>query len=449
MKNLYSQNHIEKLEYELLPIAVINLSSDQITRAAKISEQISNLSRRWQTYINNLALDAFVEWLQERADNLKINQNGCTVLNPALANAIPVVANLQVDKFRICLIPIGILDLDTVTVPQVVIDIPEYIPHFYVLVQVLEEQGSAIISGFLSYQELMTNRGETNLHPGTDWTYELSVSWFDSEPNNLLLYLRCLKPQAITLPTVPQNRHQILLTMESELSALLPHLQSPQRELWEVLTWEQGTAVLTHSDLLQWIYNSQKQTPDSVHKTNWKDLFKLCTQPAVNVGRWLWDELDELAQQISWNLLPTLTPAIVMRSPTEELQVIIQQLQNQGLEIPSQARGAYKDFILAGISLRLYAITWYLLSDTDAHLWSLLLILGTTSESTLPRDLKLRVSDKNSVLLEKGINQQQGNAYLFTRLIGHWDEKFLVSVILMDGVEVNLPPFTFHLSNLA
>jgi hypothetical protein len=29
--------------------------------------------------------------------------------------------------------------------------------------------------------------------------------------------------------------------------------------------------------------------------------------------------------------------------------------------------------------------------------------------------------------------------------VGNWDEKFLVSVSLMDGVEVNLPPFAFNL----
>jgi hypothetical protein len=29
--------------------------------------------------------------------------------------------------------------------------------------------------------------------------------------------------------------------------------------------------------------------------------------------------------------------------------------------------------------------------------------------------------------------------------VGNWDEKFLVSVSLMDGVEVTLPPFAFDL----
>ncbi|GAX37350.1 hypothetical protein NIES3585_33930 [Nodularia sp. NIES-3585] len=232
--------------------------------------------------------------------------------------------------------------------------------------------------------------------------------------------------------------------MQSKLIALFPQLQSRECELWEVLTWEQGTAVFTNPELLHWIYNYQQQAPNSGLKTNFKDLFKLWTQPALNVGRWLWDELDELAQEFSWKLLPSFTPAVAMRSPTEEFQAIINQLQHRGVEIPSQARGAYQDLLLAGIPLRLYAMTWHLLSESDPHLWTLLLVLGTTSQNTLPSHLKLRVSDQTSVLLEQGINQEQGDTYLFTRVVGTWDEKFLVSVSLIDGVEINLPPFTFY-----
>ncbi|MEA5505737.1 DUF1822 family protein [Halotia wernerae UHCC 0503] len=297
---------------------------------------------------------------------------------------------------------------------------------------------------FLSYQQLVKNQAKVNLQPEADWTYQLPLNWFDSDPNTLLLYLRCLEPEAITLPAIPDNRTQILSTMQSKLTALLPKLQSPECELWEVLTWEQGIAVLTNPDLLHWIYYCQQQIPNSALKTNLKDLFKLCTQPALNVGRWLRDELDELAQEFSWKLLPSFTPAVVMRSPIEEFQAIINQLQNRGLEVPSQARGAYQDLLLAGIPLRLYAVTWHLLSECDSHLWTLLLILGTTSQETLPNHLKLRVSDQTSVLLEQGINQEQGDAYLFTRVVGSWDEKFLVSVSLTAGVEINLPPFTFY-----
>ncbi len=444
MNNLTNNTPQIELDFEILPTAAIPLSPEQINQAVELSSKIPSVNRQWQTYINALALFAVEQWLGYRADYLTINRQECTVLQPPLANAIAVVANLQVGEFKLCLIPIGSLYDSQVSLPQIVVDLPDYVPHFYVLVEVLEEEESAIISGFISYPELIENRHRVNLQPDLDWTYQLPLTWFDNEPDNLLLYLRCLEPEAIILPKVNRESAQISATIQSELATLLPQLKSPELELWEVLTWEQATAVLTNPELLNWVYNLPQQAHNYSAKTSLKDLLKLLTQPALNVGRWLWDELDELAQEFSWTLLPSLTPVAAMRSPTEEFQTIITQLQHQGLEIPSQARGAYQDFLLAGITLRLYAVTWQVLSETDPHLWTLLLVLGTASHDALPAHLKLRVSDQTSILLEKGINQEQGDAYLFTRVVGNWNERFLVSVSLTDGVEVNLPPFAFY-----
>jgi hypothetical protein len=442
MRNLSSNTTQLNLDFEVLDTAAIPFSDEQINQAVELSNTIRNSSRQWQTYINALALFAFEQWLKERDDSLTINREHCTVLQPPLANAIASVANLQVGDFKLCLISTSSLSDVEVPLSKIVVDLPEYVPHFYVLIEVLEEQESAVISSFLSYQQLIENQVRGNLQAEEDWTYQIPLSWFENNPDHLLLYLRCLEPEAITLPDV-KSRTQLLLTMQSELVALLPQLQSPASELWEVLTWEQGTAVLTNLELLNWIYNSQQADNSSI-KTSLKDLLKLLTQPALNVGRWLWDELDELGQQFSWVLLPSLTPTAAMRSPTEEFQAIITQLQNRGLEIPSQARGAYHDLLLAGIPLRLYAVTWHILSESNPHLWTLLLVLGTASHDALPLHLKLRVSDQASILLEQETNQEQGDSYLFTRVVGGWDEKFLVSVSLMDGIELSLPPFAFY-----
>ncbi len=200
--------------------------------------------------------------------------------------------------------------------------------------------------------------------------------------------MRYLEPEAIPLPAVPEERAYNLSRMQGELTALLPQLQVPERELWQVLTWEQGTAVLTSPELLNWIYDLQIQPVETRNfaslQNHLADLIKLLTQPTVNVGRWLWDELDELAQEFSWALLPRVAPATAMRSPTEEFEVIASQLQQQGLEISLQGRAAFKDLLLAGISLRLYAVTWHLLSESDSPQWTLLLILGAPLPETLP-----------------------------------------------------------------
>ena len=433
-------------DFERLPTSAIIFSPDEINQAVEFSSQIHNSTHQWQTYLNALALFAFEKWLEERDDSLTINREQCTVLQPAIANAISTVSNLQVGEFKLCLIATGSLTSEEITLPRAVVDLPEYIPHFYVLIEVLEEQESAGFQGFLSYQQLTERLANVNLVPQEDWTYQLPLTWFEDNSDRLLLYLRCLEPEALPLPTVPPERAYNLSRMQNELTALLPQLQVPERELWQVLNWEQGTAVLTSPELLNWVYNLHDlpvETRIASLQNHLLDLIKLLTQPAINVGRWLWDELDNLALEFSWVLLP-IAPATAMRSPGEEFTAIKSQLQQQGLEIPLQARAAFKDLLLAGFQLRLYAVTWHLVSESDPHLWTLLLVLGAPSGNNLPYNLKLRVSDQTGILVEQGINQETGGSYLFTRVIGSWDEKFLVSVRLMDGIELTLPPFAFY-----
>lgn len=432
------------LEFEQLPPQAISLSQLQIDLAVEVSDCIKDESKQWQTYLNTLSLSAFKTWLESRGNSLNINQEECTILQPALANLIPGVANLKVGDFNLCLITPGSFIDEQIDISRIIVDIPEYTPHFYVLIQVLEEQESAIIQGFLSYNELLSKQQKINLQPDLDWTYEVPLTWFCNEPDRLLLYLRCSEPSAIPLPSIPENRSQTLQSIKNELIQKLPQLQT--EEIHEVLTWEQATVVLTTPELINWIYN-HSQTPQSTSslQKHLLDIFKLITQPAINVGRWLWDELDDLAQA-NWNLLPNIAPQPVMRTPIEEFTVISSQLHQKGLQIPTQARGAYQDISLAGVPLRLYGVTWHLLSQSDPNSWTLLLILGTPALENLPHNLELRISDQTGILVEQKVNPQEGNSYLYTRVVGNFDEKFLVSVSLGNEVEMTLPTFKFDMS---
>ena len=412
MTNLSAEILPMTLEFEQLPPEAISLSQSQIDRAVELSDKIKDESKQWQTYLNALSLSAFETWLESRSNSFNINRDECTVLQPALANVIPTVANLKVGDFKICLITTGSFIDEQVDISRIVVDLPEYIPHFYVFVEVIEEEEKAVIQGFISYKEFLVKQQNANLTLDSNWNYEIPLTWFCNEPDRLLLYLRCLEPSAIPLPTIPTNRAENLELVKNELIRILTELKT--QELWETLTWEQATAVLTNPQLIDWIYNLQTQEETSSAISTQKhlsDIFKLITQPAINVGRWLWDELDTLAEQ-TWNLLPNIAPQPVMRSPVEEFTVLSSQLQQKGLEIPVQARGAYQNLSLAGVPLRLYAVAWHLLSESEPNSWTLLLILGTPALESLPHNLKLRVSDQTGILVEQEVNPELGK-YLF------------------------------------
>ncbi|WP_235595991.1 DUF1822 family protein [Mastigocoleus testarum] len=450
--------------FEPLPIETIYLDSEDISRAVEVSNKIPNYSRQWQTYLNALTLCIFEKWLEERYNTLTVDWEESTINKPALANLIPATTNLKVGEFKICLITIPSIFEEQVSLSKIVVDIPEFVPYFYVLVEVLEEQECGCVRGFLSYSKLLENLENIGTIEKnslqTDWNYQIPLTCFENNPNNLLLYLRALEPTAISLPAIPSDRREILAAMESEFVKLLPNLRSPETEFWQVLNWEQATAVLTNIELVDWIYNLQIQTRNHQTQNNQtqnhqthnlelntsvRDLIQLLVQPAINVGRWLWDELDEVGEQLSWTLLPSFASATAFRSPLEEFEAIKLQLETQGIEISSVARSGYHDFVLAGIPLRLYAVTWNSSTENEPSSWSLLLILGTPVPDTLPENLKLRVSDQTGILVEQGVNPEQVESYLYTCVAGNWNEKFIVTASLSNGVEVTLPPFAFDI----
>jgi hypothetical protein len=437
-------------DFEVLSTEALELSPETIEQAVELSLTIPNEERQWQAYLNALAMFGFEQWLNSRATDLTLDWENCSTREPATANAIEAVCNLKVNDFKLCLIATGSLTDEEVMLPRAIVDLPEFIPHFYVLVEVQEEQEAVTIQGFLSRNQLDERLERANLVAEEDWTYQLPASWFIADPDRLLLYLSCLEPTTIPLPTVPSDRSTQLAQLRSGLERLLPELHSSQRQLWQILTWEQGAVVLTNPELLNWVYQVQQQgdlsTTDASARNHLTDILQLLTQQAMNVRRWLSNELDELAQELSWILLPmpSLATATALRSPTEEFEAIVRELHLSGLAISPQARGAYRDLQVAGLSLRLYALTWPLMTGSIPE-WTLLLILGAPSETNLPIGLTLRVSDQTGILVERVVGSDNNSPYFFTSVIGNWYEKFIVTIGLAPGFKLTLPPFSFQL----
>ncbi len=249
------------VEFENLT-ETIPLEPEQFDHAVELSEQIGNEARKWQVYLQALALLSFEEWLQQREPEISVNREHASVLQPQYANAINAVCNLNVGEFKVCLIPNISFSDEEVIVPRAIIDLPEFTAHFYVVIGIEEELEVAAIRGFLRHDQLVNYQPQ--LQAEADWTYQLPLAWFNREPDELLLYLQCLEPTAIPLPEIPTNRQATLARMQAALLALLPQLRN--RPLWQVLTWEQGVAVLTTPDLLNWLYQSLTENAANLTK---------------------------------------------------------------------------------------------------------------------------------------------------------------------------------------
>ena len=181
---------------------VIWLEPEHFEQASQLSKRVTDEANQWQSYLNVLALLGFVQWLGERVSDLSINWHNSSVLQPQYANFIEAVCNLKVSEFNLCLITTDNSFDELVSIPRAAIDLPEFVAHFYIIVEVQEEQEQAIVRGILRYDQLNQYRQSAHLQVKPDWSYQLPLSLFDAEPNHLLFNLRFLKPKSIALPVV-------------------------------------------------------------------------------------------------------------------------------------------------------------------------------------------------------------------------------------------------------
>ena len=359
---------------------VIWLEPEHYQQASKVSSKFENEAQQWQAYINILARSALLQWLQEKIADKPID------IKPNITES---VSGIKLGDFRLSVVAQEHVLDEVVSIPQVAIERPELAAHFYVVLEVDEEQEEAILRGILRHDELIEYRSQVNLQPSNSGHYKLPLSLFDAEPNRLLFYSRHLEPTAIPLTSIAAENVQ----------------------------------------------DSLKKTFSS-------------SRTAINVKDWLSNELDELARELSWILLPIPTAASGLRdletvntSPIKEFAAIVTKLKARE-DIPETARGACKDFDLASYGLRLFAITWDVAEIEDVPEWSLLLVLGAQLDNYLPQGLKLEVKVGEAVLYEKIVAEDTDDSYIHTDvIIGELDEQFTVNIILADGTPST--PFNF------
>ena len=198
---------------------------------------------------------------------------------------------VQANQFRLGVVPLSTLPDEAIALPQAATQ-GDQVSHLWLLVEVLEELGQVQIRGGLRADQLAALTTDTS--PTGDLLVPLSA--FALPPERILLYLHHLEPA-------------MLLPQASPAAAPPP------------------TAAPTLSSLA----------------------------PVLNVGRWLNNQLDAVAEAFAWTLMEPLAPALAMRSPTQELEAILAELKPVGVKVPPRARAAYTDVQAAGLPALVWA----------------------------------------------------------------------------------------------
>ncbi|KAB8330108.1 DUF1822 family protein [Scytonema tolypothrichoides VB-61278] len=209
-------SQVNSTDIRLLLSEVIWLELEDFDHAIDNSKLVRNEAQKWQTYLNTLAMIGCEKWLSTRIPQNPISQPKIFVED---------IYNLEVGDLKICPIAIEHVLDEVVTIPKYAIDQSELAAHFYVVVEVLEEEEQVILRGFLRYDELMNYCSQLNLEHRNGF-YEVPLSLFDSELNHLLFYYYFSEPLAIPLPVVsPQSSglslHRSLDNTRTKLSQWL------------------------------------------------------------------------------------------------------------------------------------------------------------------------------------------------------------------------------------
>lgn len=407
---------------ELLP--------EHFQQAASLSKSIPLLQQRWQIYLSILGVLGFQEWLNERATDLELDIESASIWQPEYANLCNAACNIRVGKFTICILTVSNFSYEN-PAPFAVFDIPNFTAHFYVFMEVNEEQEQVAISGFMNYEQFCNYQISAELKINPDWTYNIPKTWFNSDANTLLLNLRCLDANAIQLPAATQVIENDVMLLQQKLERSKAQLQT--RHPWELLTIAEGKTLLSDSKLMNWVFQSATPSP---------------LQPLINVGNWLNNQIDAVAEELGWMLMPlpefSQLRSSKIRSLQKEFERIRGGLEQEGIDIPSTARGAFRDFECEAGSLRLYAMTWKLSEVSENPEWMLLITLGSKAEEELPRSLQLEVRDETQQLFLQSL-QDTNQGILYTQVIGNSDEKFWVTVTIDDEFVLKIPPFGLEL----
>jgi Protein of unknown function (DUF1822) len=402
----------------------------------------SNDAARRTAQLNQLCLEAFMNWAKEELD---LSEKPTVWPSPsALPSFWELVTGtaISIGATRLVLIPSDALDTEELCVPQEWVDIPEWAADYYVGAQIDLEQGWLYLWGYTSRRTLKAKGKYDPIYRTYSLERDLVLSDLDIlwVAHSLKLNEKSSIQPFAALKSTEVNR---LCKQLSEPSPYSPRLD---------LSFDKWAALIAPESGRQQLYQARldhQRTKAKVSKAGLSSVtdssLNSLQVAVVNAGAWLQHRVDEVARELSWILLPPLSAEPVgFRSPSQELETILVPLQRKGVTVPKTAASAYKDLQVGSTQLRLYAVTWPVVSAEAIPEWFLLLILSGPSDDFLPLGTRFTISDETKVLLERELNSNSSDQYLYGGVSGNWNESFEVTITLADATVLTLPKFVFQ-----
>jgi hypothetical protein len=290
-------------EFRVLLPETIWLETRHFEQAQALSHSSSGEAQQWQTYVQALAFLGFSQWLDEKMPEYASGLGHSSVARSA-AHFIERGCLLKVGEFKLCLIAVEHVLDEVIPISQEAIFDPERAAHFYIALEVCQEEEEVILRGILRHDQLTAylrqNPDQMKRLPTPEGCYPIPLSRFDPEPNHLLSYCRYLDATAIPLPASSTEHESAPSASVADFRESLDHAKT-HLSAWFQDRVEEG-----------WLAIDTLIHPEAFLALNTRNC-----EPGIRKGKLLNLGL-QLGQQ-SAALLVTLNP-----EPEEKLNVLVQ-----------------------------------------------------------------------------------------------------------------------------
>ena len=264
----------------------LEIAENTLERTWQQIDTYSSVSRRWQAYLNQVALKTFLAWLQgEQSIKARVWPNQAAL--PFMWEVVNGTA-IQFEGLRLVLLPTDSFDVSEFRVPQEWVDIPSWVADYYVAVQINPDDGYFRVVGYTTHRQLK-QKGQ---YDASDRVYCLDENDLIGDLE-LLWIARQLCPEeplretVPTLPTLPLAQAENLLSRLGQSSVLLPRLEIPF-QLWGSL--------LEHEGWRRRLYERRMGMAEQ-----W------------SVRQWLETGISQAAQGLGWNTAQWQPQTVVAR----------------------------------------------------------------------------------------------------------------------------------------
>lgn len=272
----------------------LDISATEQSKAWSNSQNHSNTIARYNSYLNQICLYAFLNWL---ADWFADEPELTPAIYPSQDSTLSIweVVNgaaISIGEKRIILIPTETRNLEELWVPQEWVDIPSFAGDFYLAIQVnLDtdvESSSIDVYGFATHSQLK----KSGMYNSKERSYILPIEDLTSSITVMLLSLELDMQENIPeLPSLTAIEAQNLLNIFSDKSIYSPRLRGD-------IPFQKWAAILDNKELRQQLYQRRLNNLVPVNNEAFINNLSHWFQDIFDVG---WQSLNTLLNTESGN----------------------------------------------------------------------------------------------------------------------------------------------------